>query len=200
VTRQGEGREAAGTFAILAGEVGCIFTKALIPFVEREVGPEGVAELLRTAGRPREYLTAEYNSIPLAVADDLVRLSMRLMREPDEDAWTRRYADDFMDWKPSREERAWGGAYTIGLGSPRAIYAKIPELSATIQGVARTEIVEMRRRRAVVRSTPGPGLRVPRWLCTWRRVCEERYPTNWGLPRARTVERQCAARGADSCL
>ena len=28
----------------------------------------------------------------------------------------------------------------------------------------------------------------------------ERYPTNWGLPRATVVERQCAARGADSCV
>jgi hypothetical protein len=43
----------------MAGAVGGIFTKALIPFVEREVGPEGVTAILRVAGRPREWLVAE---------------------------------------------------------------------------------------------------------------------------------------------
>jgi two-component system NtrC family sensor kinase len=168
--------------------------------VEREVGPAGVAALLRAAGRPREYLIAEYNSIPLAVADELARLSMRLMGEPDEDRWARRYAEDFMDWKPSREERSWGGAYTIGLGSPRAAFAAIPEISSMSTELGRAELVELGRSRAVVRYTPGPGVRLPRWVCTWQRVCYERYPTNWRLPRARIVERQCAARGADACL
>src|SRR3990170_6882066 len=105
-------------------EINCIFTKGLIPFVEREVGPEGVAALLRTAGRPREYLMAEYNWLPFAVADQLVRQCMEMMGEIDEDRWARRFGDDFMDWKPSREERGWAGAYTMSLGSPRAIYAK----------------------------------------------------------------------------
>jgi hypothetical protein len=107
----------------MPGAIGCIFTKALIPFVEREVGPEGVAAILRVAGRPREWLIAEYNSIPLTVANDLVRLSMGLMGETDEERWARRYGDDFMDWKPSREERAWGGTYTMALGNPFADHA-----------------------------------------------------------------------------
>ena len=41
---------------------------------------------------------------------------------------------------------------------------------------------------------------MPRWFCVWENVLLERYPTNWGLPRASVVERQCAARGADSCV
>jgi hypothetical protein len=41
---------------------------------------------------------------------------------------------------------------------------------------------------------------MPRWFCIWENVLLERYPTNWGLPRASVVERQCAARGADSCV
>jgi len=185
----------------MPGRVGCIFTKALIPFVEREVGPEGVAAILRVAGRPREWLIAEYNSIPLALAGDLVRLSMRLMGETDEDRWARRYAEDFMDWKPSREERAWGGTYTMALGSPRAIYEKTPELTSglLLSDSTRFECPELGRRRAVFRLTPLAGVDIPRWLCTWQRVCYERYPTNWGLPRARVTERSCAARGDEAC-
>src|SRR3972149_1262199 len=52
-------------------EINCVFTKGLIPFVEREVGPEGVAALLRTAGRPPAYLIAEDNWMPFSVAAHL---------------------------------------------------------------------------------------------------------------------------------
>ena len=178
----------------MSGEISCLLTKGLVPFVERTVGPEGVAALLRTAGRPREYLTAEYNWIPLSLADQLIRLVMKLMGEPDQDRWARRFADDFMDWKPSREERSWVGAYTMSLGSPRAVYADTFNIILQ-QGWARSEIVSMGRRRAVYRATPNPGVTVPRWLCTLARVVHERYPTNWELPRARVTEHRCAARG-----
>ena len=182
----------------MSGEINCLITKGLIPFVERSVGPEGVAALLRTAGRPREYLTAEYNRIPLVLADELARQAMQLMNEPDEDRWARRFADDFMDWKPSREERSWVGAYTMSLGSPRAVYAD--RISMIVQqDWARSEIVSMGRRRAVHRATPNPGVTVPRWLCAMARVVHERYPTNWQLPRARVTEYRCAARGDAYC-
>jgi hypothetical protein len=36
----------------MPGEVNCLVTKILIPFVERRVGPEGVAAICRAAGRP----------------------------------------------------------------------------------------------------------------------------------------------------
>jgi signal transduction histidine kinase len=183
----------------MSGEINCLLTKGLIPFVERNVGPEGVAALLRAAGRPREYLTAEYNRIPLSLADQLVRLAMDLMNEPDEDRWGRRFADDFMDWKPSREERSWVGAYTMSLGSPRAVYTDTFNMILQHGWAARSEIVSMGRRRAVYRATPNPGVTVPRWLCTLARVVQERYPTNWQLPRARVTEHRCAARGDEYC-
>src|SRR5262245_51826344 len=140
---------------------------------------------------------AEYNFIPLPLADQLIRLSMRLMVEPDEDRWARRFADDFMDWKPSREERGWAGAYTLSLGSPRAVYAKRDLI--THRGWCTLDHLAFGRRRAVFRLTPSPAVRMPRWLCTWLRVCYERFPTNWGLPRARIREFKCAARGDDVC-
>jgi signal transduction histidine kinase len=182
----------------MPGEINCLLTKGLIPFVERTIGPEGVAALLRTAGRPREYLTAEYNWIPLSLADQLIRLVMKLMDESDQDRWARRFADDFMDWKPSREERGWTGAYTMSLGSPRAVYADTVNMLLH-QGWAGFEIVSMGRRRAVFRLTPNPGVAIPRWLCTWLRGCYERYPTNWQLPRAPVTEHRCAARGDECC-
>ena len=182
-----------------AGEINCILTKGLIPYVERKVGPEGAAALLRTARRPREYLMAEYNWLPLPLADQLIRLAMELMGEQDQDRWTRHFADDFMDWKPSREERAWAGAYSMSLGNPRAIYADTRTTRNLHEGWARFEIKSMGRRRAVFRSMPLPGVTMPRWLCTWIRACYERYPTNWRLPRARITEHRCAARGDDHC-
>ena len=182
----------------MPAEVGCLVTKALIPYVERQVGPEGVSALLRRAGRPREWLIAEYNRLPLSVADDLVRLAMTLMGATDEEAWARRFGEDWMDWKPSREERAWNGTYSMSLGSPKAVYSKMHVWEA--QGYATSETLAMGRRRATFRYSPFPGTRPPRWACTAEKVCLERYPTNWGLPRAKVVERQCAVTGADACI
>jgi two-component system, NtrC family, sensor kinase len=179
-------------------EVSCIVTKALIPFVEREVGPEGVAALLRRAGRPREWLMAEYNRLPLSVADDLVRLAMTLMGETDEERWARRAGEDWMDWKPSREERGWGGTYSMSLGSPGAVYRKRDAWGG--HGYADSELLAIGRRRATLRQTPFAGTRLPRWVCTIGKVILERLPTNWGLPRAKVVERQCAVTGADACI
>jgi len=48
----------------MPGEINCIFTKGLIPFVEKESGPEGVAALCRAAGCPRDYLMADHNWLP----------------------------------------------------------------------------------------------------------------------------------------
>jgi two-component system NtrC family sensor kinase len=182
----------------MAVEVNCVFTKVLIPWVEREVGPDAVAAILTAAGRSREYLMAEYNAIPLDLADALVRLAMRWMNEPDEDRWARRFAEFLMEWKPSRAERAWGGAYTKSFGSPRAIYSG--HSPAAFVSFARLEVVRLGRTRGTLRLLPEPGARLPRWACTYPRVCNELYPLNWGLPPARIVEHACAARGDAECV
>ena len=48
--------------------------------------------------------------------------------------------------------------------------------------------------------TPVAGYGTPRWLCSHLRTMVERFPTNWGLPRAVVTESQCAATGAPSCV
>jgi two-component system NtrC family sensor kinase len=183
----------------MPGEINCIFTKGLLPFVEKEVGPEAAAAICRAAGRSRDYLMADHNWIPAAVADQLVKLGQELMHEPDEERWARRYGESFMDWKP-REERSYLGTYSMGIGNPRAAY----ERAATIyghqsRGLYRLDILEVGRHHAVYHWTPLPGQAITVWRCTWAKVQCERFPTNWGLPRARIVESSCAARGADAC-
>ncbi len=74
----------------MPGEINCLFTKGLIPFVEKESGPEGVAALCRAAGRSRDYLMADHNWLSLSVANELVRVAMELMGETDVERWTRR--------------------------------------------------------------------------------------------------------------
>ena len=182
----------------MVAEVNCVFTKVLIPWLEREVGPDAVGEILAATGRSREFLMAEYNAIPLDVADGLVRLAMRLMHEPDEERWARRFAEFLMEWKPAREERSWAGAYTKSFGSPRAIYAG--HTAAGFVSFLRWEVVHLGRTRGTIRLRPTPGVRLPRWACTYPRVCNERYPLNWGLPPARIVEHACAARGDVECV
>jgi signal transduction histidine kinase len=182
----------------VAVEVNCVFTKVLIPWVEREVGPAAAGQILAAAGRSREYLMAEYNAISLDLADDLVRLAMRLMNERDEERWARRFAEFLMEWKPSRAERAWGGAYTKSFGSPRAIYAQ--HSPAAFVSFARLEVVHLGRTRGTLRLLPEAGARLPRWACTYPRVCNELYPLNWGLPPARIVEHACSARGDAECV
>jgi signal transduction histidine kinase len=183
------------------GEINCLFTKGLIPFVEKEAGPEGVARLCQAAGRSRDYLMADHNWISLSVANDLVRVTMSLIGEVDEERGIRRFTDDMMDWKPSREFRHYLGTYTMGMGSPRDLYGRNAAISgAAVARFARLEVVKLRRTSVVYRRTPEPGYTMPRWFCVWENVKWERYPTNWGLPRAVLTETQCAARGAPSCL
>src|SRR5512144_252174 len=182
----------------MPGEVNCIFAKGLIPFVEREAGPDGVALICRVAGRSRDYLMADHNWISLAVADEIVRTCRQLMREPDEERWARRYGESFMDWKP-REERSYLGTYSMGIGHPRAAFQRIAAIYDQQIRFVRLEVLDVRRRRARYRWTPLPGYRMPLWICTWLKVQAERFPTNWGLPRARVTEETCAARGDDAC-
>ncbi|HYB42652.1 MAG TPA: ATP-binding protein [Candidatus Methylomirabilis sp.] len=183
----------------MPGEVNCIFTKVLIPFVEKEVGAAGVAAILQAAGHSREYLIADHNWLPLSVADGLARLTMELMGEPDEARWGRRLGEYLMDWKPSHEQRSYMGTYTLALGSPRAIYQRAESLQQHITRVFRLRVVEMHRARAHFRLEMEPGLSMPKWLCEWTKVGMERYPTNWRLPRAVVAETQCAACGAQAC-
>jgi signal transduction histidine kinase len=185
---------------VIPGEVNCIFTKVLIPFVEENVGPEGVAAVLQAAGRSREWLIADHNWISLALANRLVDLAQKLMGEADEERWARRFSDFWMDWKPTHEERSYLGAYTIGFGSPRAIFENYAGPAGQCDRWETYEVLSRGRRRLRCRWTPRPGYRMPRWVCVRQRVQFERYPTNWGLPRARVVEHQCAATGADSCV
>ena len=182
----------------MPGEVNCIFTKGLIPFVEREVGAEGAAAICRAAGRSRDYLMADHNWIPLSVAEDLVAVSRQLMREPDEERWARRYGESFMDWKP-REERSYLGTYSMGIGHPRAAYQRLATITAQQSRFCRLDVLGVGHHRARYRWTPLPGYRMPVWACTWLKVQIERFPTNWGLPRAAVVEGTCAARGDDAC-
>ena len=147
----------------MPGEINCIFTKGLIPFVEKEVGPEAAAAICRAAGRSRDYLMADHNWIPAAVADQLVKLGQELMHEPDEERWARRYGESFMDWKP-REERSYLGTYSMGIGNPRAAY----ERAATIyghqsRGLYRLDILEVGRHHAVYHWTPLPGQAITVW-------------------------------------
>ena len=182
----------------MPGEVNCIFTKGLIPFVEKEVGPEGVAAICRVAGRSRDYLMADHNWIPLAVADEMVRVCRQLMNEPDEERWARRYGESFMDWKP-REERSYLGTYSMGIGHPRAAYQRLATIYGQQSRSYQLDVLDVGRRRARYRWTPLPGYHMPLWNCTWLKAQVERFPTNWGLPRARIVESTCAARGDDAC-
>jgi signal transduction histidine kinase len=183
----------------MAGGINCIFTKVLIPFVEREVGPEGVTAILRTAGRSRDYLVADHNWLPPPVANELVRLSMELMGETDEDRWARRYAEYLMEWRPSRADRHYLGTYSMALAEPRRYYERCHVVWDSNTGrLFRFELLEIGHRRARIRWGPTTDP-LPRWVCTWFRVGMERAPTVWGLPAAIVTERQCAARGAPSC-
>src|SRR5207253_2635952 len=184
----------------MPGDVNCVFTKVLIPFVEKEVGPAGVAAVLRTARRSREYLVADHNWLPLPLANELVRLAMELMGETDEERWARRYAEYLMEWRPSRADRHYLGTYSIGLGEPRRYFERCKTIWGQLASFLRFELVEIGRRQARFRWSPAWGGPIPRWSCTHIKVGLERAPTVWGLPPATVTERQCATRGAAACV
>ena len=185
----------------MAGSVNCIFTKVLIPFVEREVGPEGVAAVLRTAGRSREYLVADHNWLPLPLANELVRLAMQLMGEGDEDRWARRYGEYLMEWRPSRADRHYIGTYSMALGEPQRYFERCHTVwGHNVREVLHMEAVHTGRRHARFRWSPDAGVSLPRWICTWLKVGLERAPPVWGLPPAVVTEIECAVTGAPACV
>ena len=183
----------------MPGEINCLFTKGLIPFVEKEAGAAGVAALCRAAGRPRDYLMADHNWLSLSVGNEIVRVCMELTGDTDVDAWARRFADDMMDWKPSREYRHYLGTYSMGIGSPRELFERNTVMQVAVQSFCRLE-GDIRRSHGTFRLTPAAGYQIPRWFCVWEAGKLERYPTNWGLPRAVVTQPQCAARGDPACV
>jgi signal transduction histidine kinase len=183
----------------MPGEVNCLFTKILIPFMERTVSLEAGAAICRAAGRSREYLTADHNWLPVALVNELVRLGQELAGDSDSETFVKRMFEFGMDWKP-REERSYIGTYSMGIGNPRATYERMGIFYERWLRLARLDTEQLSRSYARYRFTPLPGYAMPLWACRWHHVALARWPTNWGLPRARIVERQCAAQGADSCL
>jgi signal transduction histidine kinase len=181
------------------GEINCVYIKVLIPFVEREVGPEAGATVCRAAGRSRDYLMADHNWIPVDLSNRLMRLGQELMGDPDDAHWLRRYTEFAMDWKP-REERSYLGTWSMGMGDPRPIFVKCDAWQKRVHRWEDFEVVEIQRSHARFRSRPRPGFATPWWVCVNRQVTFERTPTNWGLPRAVVVELTCAAKGDDCCL
>jgi signal transduction histidine kinase len=184
----------------MPGDVNCIFTKVLIPFVEKEVGPEGVTAILRTAGRSRDYLVADHNWLSLSVATDLVHLAMQLMGETDEERWARRYTEFLMEWRPSRTDRHYLGTYSMALGEPRRYFERCKTIWGEQAPYLRFDIVDIGRRHARLRWSPATEVPMPKWSCTEIKVGLERAPTVWGLPPATVTEQQCATRGADACV
>src|SRR5262249_47937335 len=195
----------------MPGDVNCIFTKVLIPFVEKEVGPEGVAAVLRMAGRSREYLSADHNWIPLSLMTDLIQLTMTLMGETDERQWSRRYEEYLMEWRPSRADRSYLGTYGMALAEPRRYFQRVPVIGAGAWRCVRLEPGAVGRgarldrvggggSRAQFRLVRATGVTVPPWICTVMQVQLERAPTVGGLPATRVTERACAPRGADACV
>ena len=183
----------------MSADINCVFTKVLIPFVEREIGPEGVAAVLRTAGRSRDYLVADHNFLPLSTANELVRLAMELMGEPDEERWARRYSEYMMEWRPSRADRHYLGTYSMALEDPQRYFARAPVIWTSCYRAMRFETLALGRSTTRIRVT-AIASSLPLWVCTSIRTGFELAPTVWGLPPARVIERQCAARGAPHCL
>jgi signal transduction histidine kinase len=183
----------------MPGEVNCLVTKMLLPFMERTVGREGAIAICQAAGHSRDWLMADHNWIPLALANELIRLGTELTGERDEEAFTRRLVEFGMDWKP-REERSYLGTYSMGIGQPRTIFERQTLFQQQIHRWSTFEALEIGRARARFRRRPLPGVQTPRWTCVYAAVSWERFPTNWGLPRATVTEPECAARGAPHCL
>ena len=189
----------------MPGEVNCLFTKGLIPFVEKEIGAAGVAALCRAAGRSREYLMADHNWLPLGLANELVRVAMELTRRHGRGrlgAPLHRRHDglEALARVPPLPRHLHHGAS----GDPaRAVTRR------TTRSPARSALLRARELGRAPAGQPSgarpcPGTRSRGGSASGSHVKWERYPTNWGLPRAtvrrapvrRAGRRRVRARGA----
>src|SRR6185436_2970535 len=112
-----------------------------------------------TAGRSRDYLVADHNWLPLPLANELVRLAMELMGEPDEDRWARRYGEYLMEWRPSRADRHYIGTYSMALGEPQRYFRRCHTVwGHNVREILNIEPVHTGRRHARFRWTPETGV------------------------------------------
>ena len=168
----------------MPGEVNCIFTKVLIPFVEREVGPQAAAAICHAAGRLAR------------LADGRPQLDLARARER---AHAARPRADGRDGRRRVDPPLLGFRHGLeaarGALVPRHLHdghrrspdastaGRTSSIGSCIDG-STSRSLEIGRTRARFRRTPLPGYSMPRWACMWMKVTLERYPTNWQLPRA----------------
>ena len=98
----------------MPGEINCIFTKGLIPFVEGGRPPD-VTRPLPGRGRSRDYLMADHNWLPLS-APRASPVAMELMGHGRR-GWAyarRRHMEE------TSRVRHYLGTYSMGIGNPRS--------------------------------------------------------------------------------
>ena len=149
-------------------------------------------------GDSRDYLMADHNWIPLAIADEMVKVCQQLLNETDEERWARRYGES--SWTGSQRRGALLPRHLLhgDREPPRRLRARRhdlraaePVLSARHPGGGRAH-----GRGTIGRRGPATACRAGR--AAWLKVQIERFPTNWGLPRA-TIHREHVCRaGATS--
>ena len=169
-------------------------TSVLLRLVRAHGGDEAIAAVLAdagwTGGAPALETTENWISIDQAAA--LLEAAVRVTGD---DGIARRAGEEAV------RQHAGSPAATVlrSLGSPEAILSAITTAASKFSTITTMEAHDCGPGRAVVRSWPREGFTRHPLLCDWAKGLLSQPTMLFGLPRARVVERGCAAEGADCC-
>jgi signal transduction histidine kinase len=87
-------------------------------------------------------------------------------------------------------------------GSPRLLYARLPQVVQVMNKVSQVRVISLRRGEALVEYRPSRPEHVERspLVCLLRRAQLAAGPVLWALPPARVEELECQNRGDGRCL
>jgi diguanylate cyclase (GGDEF)-like protein len=169
-------------------------TSVLLRLVRAAGGDEAVAAVLARAGwtRGAQALETTENWVSFDDAVALLEAAVAVTRDP---GLARRTGEQAV------RQHAGSPAATVlrSLGSPEAILGAIATTASKFTTVTTMEAGECGPGRAVIRSRAREGFTRHPLLCDWAKGLLSQPTMLFGLPPARVVETECAARGAACC-
>jgi diguanylate cyclase (GGDEF)-like protein len=187
--------EEQGTHQASDHHFACTLSSVLVRVVRKQLGTEGVAQLLELAGsqRTEAYLDDLTNWISYDEAMALFAAAKELTGDAH---IARRVGEQTI------AQHAGTPVATLmrSLGSPDEIYRQITQAGSKFTTASVLEAIEVTPGRAAIREYAAPGFTRTVEHCEWAKGLMSQPTVLFGLPPATVEESTCQARGDEACV
>lgn len=174
-------------------ELNCRAVRPVLIYFEKQYGKTELEKFIEGTGMTIEYLGDENNWVSFSYFNRLLQSLVEYTNSPNA---------PFEAGVCSSAKGLWGFLQSIFsmLGSPGSAFKMVVSFSSRFNKIANFEIISQKRNKAVIRLHYLDGFLQTINNCRNIQGHFAATPVFFGLPRAKIKERQCAARGADSCI